>query len=56
MRLPNCDMDRRVGFRPCRGTMAEALSRHKEGETNLDCIVLLNRMDDGSPITRATTV
>lgn len=32
--------------------MAEVLSRHKDGEKNFDCIVLLDRMEDGSPITR----
>lgn len=33
--------------------MAEVLSRHKDGEKNFDCLVLLDRMADGSPITRA---
>jgi hypothetical protein len=32
--------------------MAEVLSRHKDGKKNFDCIVLLDRMEDGSPITR----
>ena len=32
--------------------MAEVLARHKDGEKNFDCIVLLDRMEDGSPITR----
>lgn len=32
--------------------MAEVLSRHKDAEKNFDCIVLLDRMEDGSPITR----
>ncbi len=32
--------------------MAEVLSHHKDGSKNFDCIVLLNRMEDGSPITR----
>jgi hypothetical protein len=32
--------------------MAEVLSRHKDGEKNFDSIVLLDRMEDGSPITR----
>ena len=32
--------------------MAELLSRHKDGEKNFDCILLLDRMEDGSPITR----
>lgn len=32
--------------------MAEILSRHKDGEKNFDCIELLDRMEDGSPITR----
>ena len=33
--------------------MAEVLARHKDGEKNFDCIALLDRMEDGSPITRA---
>jgi hypothetical protein len=33
--------------------MAEVLSRHKDGEKNFDCIALLDRMGDGSPITRS---
>jgi hypothetical protein len=32
--------------------MAELLSRHKDGDKNFDCILLLDRMEDGSPITR----
>ncbi len=32
--------------------MAEVLSRHKDGEKNFDCILLPDRMGDGSPITR----
>lgn len=32
--------------------MAEVLSRHKDDEKNFDCLVLLDQMDDGSPITR----
>jgi hypothetical protein len=32
--------------------MAEVLSRHKDGDKNFDCILLLDRMEDGSPITR----
>ena len=33
--------------------MAEALSRHKDGEKNFDCILFADATDDGSPITRA---
>lgn len=32
--------------------MARVLSRHKDGEKDFDCITLLDRMGDGSPITR----
>jgi hypothetical protein len=32
--------------------IAEVLSRHKDGEKNFDCNVLLDQMPDGSPITR----
>ena len=32
--------------------MAEILSRHKDGEKNFDCVVWLDKTDDGSPITR----
>ncbi len=32
--------------------IADVLSRHKDGKKNFDCIVLLDRMEDGSPITR----
>jgi len=32
--------------------MAEVLSRHKDGKKNFDCLVLPDRMADGSPITR----
>lgn len=32
--------------------MAEILSRHKDGEKNFDCVLLADRMEDGTPITR----
>lgn len=32
--------------------MTEVLSRHKDGEKNFDCIVLLDQIEDGSAITR----
>lgn len=32
--------------------MGKVLSRHKDGEKNFDCIVLLDKMTDGSAITR----
>jgi hypothetical protein len=32
--------------------MAQVLSRHKDGERNFDCVLLPDRMEDGSPITR----
>ena len=32
--------------------MAEVLSRHKDGEKNFDCVVWLDKTDDGSAITR----
>lgn len=32
--------------------MAEVLSRHKDNEKNFDCLLLLDRMADGSQITR----
>ena len=32
--------------------MAEVLSRHKDGKRNFDCILLLDKMMDGSSITR----
>jgi caspase domain-containing protein len=32
--------------------MAEILSRHKDGEKNFDCVVWLDKTDDGSTITR----
>ena len=32
--------------------MAELLSRHKDGEKNFDCMVWLDKTDDGSAITR----
>jgi hypothetical protein len=32
--------------------MTEVLSRHKDGEKNFDCIVLLDHIEDGSAITR----
>lgn len=32
--------------------LAEVLSRHKDGEKNFDCILLLDKMADGSRITR----
>jgi len=32
--------------------MTEALSRHKGGAKNFDCVLLADRMKDGSPITR----
>lgn len=33
-------------------SMAEVLSRHKDGEKNFDCVVWLDKTDDGSAITR----
>ena len=32
--------------------MAELLSRHKDGEKNFDCLVWLDKTEDGSVITR----
>lgn len=32
--------------------MAEVISRHKDGDMNFDSLVLLDQMNDGSPITR----
>jgi Caspase domain len=32
--------------------MAEVVSRHKDGDKNFDCMVWLDKTDDGSPITR----
>ena len=32
--------------------MSVVLSRHKDGKKNFDCVALLDRMEDGSPITR----
>jgi uncharacterized caspase-like protein len=32
--------------------MAEVLARHKDGEKNFDCLVLLDKTEDGSVITR----
>jgi hypothetical protein len=32
--------------------MSEVLSRHKDSEKNFDCIVWLDKTEDGSPITR----
>jgi uncharacterized caspase-like protein len=32
--------------------IAQVFSRHKDGKKNFDCIVLLDQMTDGSPITR----
>jgi uncharacterized caspase-like protein len=32
--------------------MGGVLSRHQDGEKNFDCVLLLNQMEDGSPITQ----